>query len=156
MKPLNQEYLDELALIKTDIQASDILAKYLDEEEEEDYLALREAFEPRISELYKKIAENNPLQLVTLEKELLDDEYEGMYITRILGFAVLRGEINDNYKYVHRSVFRKHRHSISNGCRTCQNTLFLSSPLFFIHLQLYPSSTANCLCSDLYRAVYLQ
>jgi hypothetical protein len=100
MKPLNQEYLDELALIKTDIQASDILAKYLDEEEEEDYLALREAFEPRISELYKKIAENNPLQLVTLEKELLDDGYEGMYITRILGFAVLRGEINDNYKYV--------------------------------------------------------
>ncbi len=100
MKPLNQEYLDELALIQTDIQASEILSKYLDEEEEEDYLALREAFEPRIADLYKKVAENTPLQLVTLEKELLKDEYEGMYITRVLGFAVLRGEINDNYKYV--------------------------------------------------------
>jgi hypothetical protein len=100
MKPLNQEYLDELALIQTDIQASEILVKYLDEEEEEDYLALREAFEPRIADLYKKVAENNPLQLVTLEKELLDDGYEGMYITRVLGFAVLRGEINDNFKYV--------------------------------------------------------
>lgn len=100
MKPLNQEYLDELVLIQTDIQASDILSKYLDEEEEEDYLALREAFEPRIADLYKKVAENNPLQLVTLEKELLDDGYEGMYITRVLGFAVLRGEINDNFKYV--------------------------------------------------------
>jgi len=100
MKPLNQEYLDELAMIKTDIQASDILAKYLDEEEEEDYLALRAEFEPRIAELYKKVADLNPLQLVTFEKELLNDEYEGMYITRILGFAVLRGEINDNYKYV--------------------------------------------------------
>ncbi len=73
MKLLNQEYLDELALIQTDIQASEILVKYLDEEEEEDYLALREAFEPRIADLYKKVAENNPLQLVTLEKELLDD-----------------------------------------------------------------------------------
>ncbi len=100
MKPLNQEYLDELALIKTDIQASEILVKYLDEEEEEDYLALREAFEPRIADLYKKVAEDNPLQLVTLEKELLNDEYEGMYITRVLGFAVLRGEINNNFKYV--------------------------------------------------------
>jgi hypothetical protein len=100
MKPLNQEYLDELALIKTEIQASEILVKYLDEEEEDDYLALREAFEPRLADLYKKVAGNNPLQLVTLEKELLDDEYEGMYITRILGFAVLRGEINANYKYV--------------------------------------------------------
>ena len=69
MKPLNQEYLDELALIKTDIQASEILAKYLDEEEEEDYLALREAFEPRIAVLYKKVAENNPLQLVTFERD---------------------------------------------------------------------------------------
>ena len=100
MKPLNQEYLDELALIKTDIQASEILAKYLDEEEEEDYLALREAFEPRIAVLYKKVAENNPLQLVTFERELLNDQYEGMFITRILGFAVLRGEINDNCKYI--------------------------------------------------------
>lgn len=100
MKPLNQEYLDELALIQTDIQASDILSKYLDEEEEEDYLALREAFEPRIADLYKKVAENNPLQLVTFEKEMLNEGYEGMYITRILGFAVLRGEINDNFKYV--------------------------------------------------------
>ena len=38
MKPLNQEYLDELALIQTDIQASEILVKYLDEEEEEDVI----------------------------------------------------------------------------------------------------------------------
>lgn len=100
MKPLNQEYLDELALIQSEIQASEILSKYLDEEEEEDYLALREAFEPRIADLYKKVANHNPLQLVTMEKELLNDGYEGMYITRVLGFAVLRGEINDNCKYV--------------------------------------------------------
>ncbi|HFC00312.1 MAG TPA: hypothetical protein ENJ53_05860 [Phaeodactylibacter sp.] len=100
MKPLHQEYIDELAIIKKGIQDSDILAKYLDEEEEEDYLALRAAFEPAIAELYKKVANDNPLQLLTLEKELLDEAYEGMYITRILGFSVLRGEINDNYKYV--------------------------------------------------------
>ncbi len=100
MKPLNNEYLTGLQLIQKDIQESDILAKYLDEEEEEDYLALREAFEPRIATLYKSVAANHPLQLVTFEKELLKDEYESMYITRILGFAVLRGEINDNCKYI--------------------------------------------------------
>ena len=100
MQPLNQEYLTGLELIQKDLQESDILAKYLDEEEEEDYLALREAFEPRIIDLYKKVAANHPLQLVSFEKELLKEEYEGMYITRILGFAVLRGEINDNNKYV--------------------------------------------------------
>ena len=100
MKPLNQEYLTELEEIKNAIQSSDILAKYLDEEEEEDYLKMREEFEPRISELYKKVAENHPLQLLSLEKTLIKDEFEGMYITRILGFAVLRGERDENYKYV--------------------------------------------------------
>jgi len=100
MKSLNHSYKDELEVIKKDIQESEILVKYLDEEEEEDYLALREAFEPRIAEIYKKVAADNPLQLVSFEKELLDEGYEGMYITRILGFAVLRGEINDNCKYV--------------------------------------------------------
>ena len=100
MKPLNQEYSTELEEIKNAIQSSDILAKYLDEEEEDDYLKMREEFEPRISELYKKVAENDPLQLLSLEKTLIDDQFEGMFITRILGFAVLRGERNENYKYV--------------------------------------------------------
>ena len=100
MKPLNQEYLTELDEIKKAIQASEILVKYLDEEEEEDYLKMREEFEPRIAELYKKVAENHPLQLLTLEKTLIQEEFEGMFITRVLGFAVLRGERNEIYKYV--------------------------------------------------------
>ena len=36
MKALNPEYLTGLELIQKDIQASDILAKYIDEGEEED------------------------------------------------------------------------------------------------------------------------
>ena len=100
MKPLNQEYQNELEEIKKAIQASEILVKYLDEEEEEDYLKMREEFEPRIAELYNKVAANHPLQLLSLEKTLIQDEFEGMFITRILGFAVLRGERNSNYKYV--------------------------------------------------------
>ena len=68
MKPLNQSYLDELELIQNELQASEILAKYLDEEEEEDYLALREAFEPRIADVYKKVATDNPLQIVSLKE----------------------------------------------------------------------------------------
>ena len=100
MKPLNSDYLAELEEIKKGIQASEILTKYLDEEEEEDYLKMREEFEPGIAEVYKKVAANHPLQLLSLEKTLINEEFEGMYITRILGFAVLRGERNENYKYV--------------------------------------------------------
>jgi len=100
MKSLNSDYLAELEEIKKAIQASEILAKYLDEEEEEDYLKMREEFEPSIAEVYKKVAANHPLQLLSLEKTLINEEFEGMYITRILGFAVLRGERNENYKYV--------------------------------------------------------
>lgn len=100
MKPLDAAYQKELDAIAEALQASKEFAQYLEEEEEDDYMALREMFEPRIAAIYNAAAEEHPLQLVALEKYLLDEKFEGLFLPRILGYSVLRGEINDNYKYV--------------------------------------------------------
>jgi len=100
MEAIDQTYLTSLQSIKSGIQNSDLLSTYLDTEEEADYTALKEYFEPQISELHTKVAEENPLQLVAFEKELFDEGFEGLYLPRILGYSVLRGEINDRVKYI--------------------------------------------------------
>lgn len=99
MEKLDQKYQIELDTLRGVIQSSDALATYLDDEEEASYQALREAFEPQIEALYERVAENHPLQLTTLESALLHPEFEGMYISKILGFSVLRGEVDDEYHY---------------------------------------------------------
>lgn len=100
MKPLDATYQTSLDAIAEELQASPEFAKYLEEEEEEDYMSLRETYEPRISKIYNTVAEDHPLQLVALEKYLLEEKFEGLFLPRILGFAVLRGEINHHYKYI--------------------------------------------------------
>jgi hypothetical protein len=50
-------------------------------------------------ELYQHIANQNPLQLVSLEKELLDPGFEGLLLPKILGYSVLRGEVDTQCKY---------------------------------------------------------
>ncbi len=100
MKSLNAEYQSALDLIAQQIQESEELSKYLEEEEEEDYQQLREMFEPKIETLHRKVAAAHPLQLETLEKALLEDKFEGLFLPRILGYAVLRGEVSENYKFV--------------------------------------------------------
>ncbi len=94
MQALDPKYLERARAIATAIQESDILAKYLEEEEEEQYQALREAFEPQLAALHAEVADHHPLQLIPLERELLDEAYEGIFLPRLLGYAVLRGEIN--------------------------------------------------------------
>lgn len=100
MHELNKEYLEKLETLAGEIQASEELEKYLEEEEEEDYARLKEMFEPRIALMHEDVAENFPLQLVPFEMVLLDPAFEGLYLPKILGFSVLRGEVNANYKYV--------------------------------------------------------
>ncbi len=100
IKELDPEYKETLEQIKTAIQASEELALYLEEEEEEQYMALRNYFEPAIHELYEMIATTQPLQILALEKALLDEGFEGLYLPKILGYSVLRGELTENYKYV--------------------------------------------------------
>ena len=101
MEALDNKYLSELEGIKAKIQASAHLEKYLDEEEDEDYKALAAELEPEIQELYLRVANDHPLQLESFEKQLLDDEYEGLYLPKVVGYAVLRGTVDANVKYRH-------------------------------------------------------
>ena len=99
MQELKEGYVERLKEIAANIQESEELQQYLEEEEEEYYTQLKELFEPRIASLYDEVAEQYPLQLISLETILLDPEFEGMYLPKILGYSVLRGEVNANYKY---------------------------------------------------------
>lgn len=100
MQPLDDQYYDRLNDLAVAIQESPTLAQYLDEEEDELYNVLRQEFEPQLSQMHHQVAAAAPLQLVTFEKYLLEQAFEGLYLPRVLGFAVLRSEINDQYKYV--------------------------------------------------------
>ncbi len=100
MQALDEKYYNRLNEIAQAIQDSEDLKLYLEEEEDEYYNNLRLEFEPMLSELHHQVASANPLQLVTFEKMLLEEPFEGLYLPRVLGYAVLRGEINDQYRYV--------------------------------------------------------
>lgn len=99
MYELDQKYIDQLEDLAQAIQEADELAKYLEEEEEADYMQLKELYEPLIGEIYEAVAAENPLQLISLESVLLDPSFEGLYLPKILGYSVLRGEIDKNYLY---------------------------------------------------------
>ena len=92
MENLDKKYVVELDSISGAIQSSDLLATYLDDEEEVSYQALREEFEPQIEEVYTKVASENPLQLINLEIKLTDPAFEGLYLSKVLGYAALRGD----------------------------------------------------------------
>lgn len=100
MNALDKKYQIRLDSIATEIQQSEILASYLEEESEELFKQLQESFEPMIQEVYLDVAINDPLELILLEKAILRADFEGLFIPRILGYTVLRGEINDHYKYI--------------------------------------------------------
>lgn len=99
MEKLDPKYQIELDSLRGVIQSSDVLATYLDDEEEASYHVIRETFEPQIEDLYERVAEHHPLQLTTLESALLHPEFEGLYLPRILGFSILRGEIDSEYHF---------------------------------------------------------
>lgn len=99
MQELDKKYQTVLDNIKTSIQLSEELKVYLDTEEDEDYKALVQAHEGSIHELYIQVANENPLQLIDFEKYLLKEEFEGLYMPKALGYAVLRGRVNENIKY---------------------------------------------------------
>lgn len=100
MYELDQYYPDELEILAANIQDAEELAQYLESEEEEDYIRLKDAYEPQIALLYEKVAYSNPLQLIPFELVLLDPVFEGLFLPKLLGFSVLRGEITDQYHYV--------------------------------------------------------
>ena len=99
MHVLDQKYKTVLDNFKSNIQLSDELKNYLDSEEDEDYKAMVSKFEPSIHELYTQVANDHPLQLAAFEEYLLDEQFEGLYLPKALGYAVLRGKVNENIKY---------------------------------------------------------
>lgn len=100
MTALDKSYKKELDSIKEQIQSSENLKLYLEEEDEQYYNSLKDEFEPQIETLHQKVATLDPLQLVGLEKELLDPMFEGLFLPRVLGYTVLRGAVNDQFKYI--------------------------------------------------------
>lgn len=99
MYELNAEYLEQLEVLAAEIQESEELAQYLEDEEEEPFQQLKEIYEPRIAAIYEEVAEHHPLQIIPLELVLIDPSFEGLYLPKILGYSVLRGEIDQHYIY---------------------------------------------------------
>lgn len=100
MMELNKEYLEELDALAKEIQESEELATYLEEEDEAYYEQLKANYEPRIETIHERVAAENPLQLIALEKRIMQNDFEGLFLPRLLGYSVLRGELDQNYKYV--------------------------------------------------------
>jgi len=99
MYELNEAYSQHLEAIAVAIQASPNLASYLEEEEEQFYDALKLEFEPRIEAAYQQMIDFSPLEIESFERKLLDERFEGLFLPRILGYAVLRGEVTEHYYY---------------------------------------------------------
>ncbi len=99
MKVLDDQYIQKLEEVASTIQNSPQLARYIESEELDDYKTLQEIFEPKIEALYEEVATEDPLQLMAFEQMLINEVFEGLFLPRILGYSILRGEINENYKY---------------------------------------------------------
>ena len=99
MEELSKKYKTELENLKNDIQNSETLERYLENEDEETYKELVSIYEPRLDELHIEVADKYPLQMISFEKELLDQSFEGLLLPRLLGYSVLRGELDEMYKY---------------------------------------------------------
>ncbi len=99
MEALQKDYLDRLTSIKSQIQESEELKSYLDEEGDEEYKALIDKFENEIHQVYTDVADNHPLQVIALEDALLDHDLEALYLPKAMGYTVLRGIKNENWEY---------------------------------------------------------
>ncbi len=99
METLSKKYVDQLKRITTGIQVSDELKRFLEEEEEDDFKALKEKFEPEILELYAEVAAENPYMLFDLEEKMLVPELEGLFIPQLIAATVLRAEVTPDFLF---------------------------------------------------------
>lgn len=100
MKALDKKYQKSLDEIAAEIQNSDTLQAFLNDESEDLFKELQIRFEPAIFNVYNEVAHEDPLQLIAMERALLNDDFEGLFIPKILAYSVLRGEVNARCKYV--------------------------------------------------------
>ncbi len=99
MVDLNQKYVTILDNIKSKIQLSPELVVFLDTEEDADYKNIVANYENEIHEVHQQVAAEAPLQLEAFELHLLNDQFEGLYLPKALGYAVLRGRVSSTVKY---------------------------------------------------------
>lgn len=99
MEGLALEFKNHIDQLVTSLQGSELLANFIEEESIDVYKQMVEAYEPHLEELYQHVANNHPMQLIDLENSLLNEGLEGLFLPRVLGYSVLRGEIDANYKY---------------------------------------------------------
>jgi len=99
MYDLNDAYKQHLEAIAVAIQASPNLATFLEEEEDEFYDALKLEFEPQIEQAHQQLIDYSPLEIEAFERYLLDERFEGLFLPRALGYAVLRGEVTEHYYF---------------------------------------------------------
>ncbi|CAH1000016.1 hypothetical protein LEM8419_01217 [Neolewinella maritima] len=99
MYELNDTYKAHLDAIAEAIQASPHLAQYMEEEEDEQYEALKAEFEPQIEAAHEQINHHSPFEIESFERYLMDDRFEGLFLPRVLGYSVLRPEINELFYY---------------------------------------------------------
>ena len=103
MQALAPEYAQRIEEIKAAIQESEELAAYLESEESDDYNTLKETYEPEITALHEEAATYYPLQLEAMELALLDPGLEGLFMPKLLGYAVLRPRVNEAAGMYYRS-----------------------------------------------------
>lgn len=99
MYPLNEAYQQHLEAIAVAIQASPNLASYLEEEEDNFYEDLKTEFEPQIEQAHQQLIDYSPLEIIAFEEYLFDERFEGLFLPRILGYSVLRGEVTEHAYY---------------------------------------------------------
>ncbi|MEP7269669.1 MAG: hypothetical protein ABI844_18780 [Saprospiraceae bacterium] len=99
MEKLDSKYINTLEEIKSRIQSSDTLAALLEDESEASFQALRDEFEPEINTIYHEVGTYKPLQILDLEQIIMDGGFEGVYLPKILGYTVLRGDVDEYGKY---------------------------------------------------------
>jgi hypothetical protein len=97
---LDAHYQSALEAIAAQIEKSESLNLYLEEEEEEAYKAFQAEYEPMLEAIHQQVTQENPLQVVPLELEIIKTHFEGLYLPKILGYAVLRGEVSQEFRYV--------------------------------------------------------
>ena len=103
MQALAPEYAQRIEEIATAIQESEELSAYLESEESDDYNVLKETYEPEIAALHEEAATYYPLQLEAMELALLDANLEGLFMPKLLGYAVLRPRVNEEAGQYYRS-----------------------------------------------------
>ena len=94
-----EPFIKELKQLAESIQSSEALAIFQEEESDETYKSLAAEFEPALLAVHAEVANHFPLHLETFELEYLSPDMEGLFQPKLLGFSVLRGHFDSNYKY---------------------------------------------------------